>query len=98
LDEATEALKEIGVSGMTVTRVLGRGRSPNPTGVYRGSPFEIRYVPHMMIDVVVDDHLVDDVVRAVMTAGRTGTRGDGRVFVMPVDCAYTIRTRAGGAD
>jgi nitrogen regulatory protein PII len=51
-----------------------------------------------MIDVVVADSLVDDVVRVVMEAARTGRRGDGRVFVIPVEEAYTIRTRAGGPD
>jgi len=52
----------------------------------------------MMIDVVVADYMVDDVVRIVMETARTGERGDGRVFVMPVEEAYTIRTRAGGPD
>ena len=98
VDETTDALKEIDVSGVTLTPVLGRGRGPNPKALYRGSAYEIRHMPKMMLDVVVSDDSVDDVVRIVMRAARTGKRGDGRVFVIPVEDAYTIRTRAGGPD
>jgi nitrogen regulatory protein P-II 1 len=98
VDEATDALRQIDVSGVTVTPVLGRGRRKIPKGIYRGSEYEIRHTRQMMIDVVVADWLVDDVVRVVMEAARTGRRGDGRVFVIPVEEAYTIRTRAGGPD
>jgi len=98
VEETTDALKQIDVSGVTVTHVLGSGRRPKPTGVYRGHVYEVRHVPQMMIDVVVSDDLVDDVVRIVMEAARTGERGDGRIFVIPVEEAYTIRTRCGGTD
>jgi|SoiMethySBSTD1v2_1073268.scaffolds.fasta_scaffold1820353_1 nitrogen regulatory protein P-II 1 len=94
----TDALKQLDVSGVTVTSVGGRGRAPNPIGLVRSTPYEIRYMPQMMIDVVVDDYLVDDVVRTVMNAAQTGQKGDGRVFVIPVEEAYTVRTRAGGSD
>ena len=96
--ETTDALKQIDVSGATVTQVGGRGRREQPKGCWRGREYEVRYLPQMMIDVVVADYLVDDVVRIVMETARTGQRGDGRVFVIPVECAYTIRTRAGGPD
>jgi nitrogen regulatory protein P-II 1 len=98
VEETTDALKQIDVSGVTVTHVLGSGRRRNPTGVYRGHAYEIRHTPQMMIDVVVSDDLVDEVVRIVMEAARTGERGDGRIFVIPVEEAYTIRTRCGGPD
>jgi nitrogen regulatory protein P-II 1 len=98
VEQTTDALKQIDVSGVTVTHVLGSGRRRNPTGVYRGHAFELRHTPQMMIDVVVADDLVDEVVRIVMEAARTGERGDGRIFVIPVEEAYTIRTRCGGAD
>jgi nitrogen regulatory protein P-II 1 len=97
-EETTDALKQIDLSGLTVTPVGGRGQRANPQGCWRGSAYEIRYMPQMMIDVVVSDCMVDDVVRVVMEAARTGHRGDGRVFIMPVEEAYTIRTRAGGLD
>ena len=98
VDETTDALKQIDLSGLTVTQVGGRGRRDNPKGCWRGSEYEIRYLPQMMIDAVVADYVVDDVVRVVMEAARTGEKGDGRVFIIPVEDAYTIRTRAGGPD
>lgn len=98
VDQTSDALKQLDVSGLTVTRVGGRGRRPNARGVWRGSEFEVRYESQTMIDVLVSDDMVDDVVRTVMETARTGAAGDGRIFVMPVQEAYTIRTRAGGSD
>jgi nitrogen regulatory protein PII len=98
LDETTEALKQLDVSGLSVTHIGGRGRARNPTAIHRCHEYEIPYRPEIMIDLVVTDDLVDDVVRTVIEAARTGQRGDGRVFVIPVEEAYTIRTRCGGPD
>jgi len=98
VEDTTDALKQLGVSGVTVMQVGGRGRRENPKRYWRGTECELRYLPQMMIDVVVADDMVDEVVRVVMETARTGERGDGRVFVVPVDEAYTIRTRAGGPD
>ena len=86
------------MSGVTVMQVGGRGRRANPMRHLRGLESELRYLPQMMIDVVVADDMVDEVVRIVMETARTGERGDGRVFVVPVEEAYTIRPRAGGLD
>ena len=98
VDDTTDALKQIDVSGVTVTGVGGRGRRAPPKGVYRCCEYDVRSLPQMMIDVLVADCVVDDVVRIVMETARTGKQGDGRVFVIPVEEAYTIRTRAGGPD
>ena len=98
VDETTDALKHLDVSGLTVTHVGGRGRGKNPTAVFRCSQYEMPYRQEMMIDMVVADYMVDDVVRTVIEAARTGERGDGRVFVIPVEEAYSIRTRVGGPD
>jgi nitrogen regulatory protein P-II 1 len=97
-DTTADALKKLDVSGITVTQVGGRGRTANPITVFRGTSQEMRYMPQMMIDVVVADYLVEDVVRTVMETAGTGAHGDGRIFVMPVEEAYTVRTRAGGPD
>ena len=98
VEQATDALMEIDVSGVTVTKVAGRGRREQPRDVWRGREYEVRYSPQMMIDVLVADCQVDDVVRRLMDVAHTGMRGDGRVFVIPIDEAYTIRTRVGGPD
>ena len=74
VDETTDALKQIDVSGFTVSHVGGRGRHPNPTACWRGLEYEIRYLPRMMLDVVVADYMVDDVVRVVMETARTRRR------------------------
>ena len=60
--------------------------------MYRGREYEVSLLPKMMIDVVAPDALVDDIVRTIVEAARTGEIGDGRIFVMPVDQAYNIRT------
>jgi nitrogen regulatory protein PII len=96
-DEVADALKSLDVSGLTITDVRGRGRKKQ-TLVYRGCEQEARALPQTMIDVVVPDYLVDDVVRIVMNTAHTGQMGDGRIFVMPIDESYTIRTRTGGFD
>jgi len=98
VEETTDALKQLDVSGFTVTQVAGHGQRPNPTVVFRGNRGEPRYLPHMMIDVVVADCVVEDVVKTVIETARTGQVGDGRVFVIPVEQAYSVRTRIGGPD
>jgi nitrogen regulatory protein P-II 1 len=97
-DETMDALREIDLSGFTVTEVGGTGRGENPKTSWGGRRLELRYMPQTMIDVLVADHEVEDVVRIVMDKAHTGRQGDGRVFIIPVDEAYTIRTRAGGPD
>jgi len=96
VDETTQALKGLDLSGLTVSRVQGHGSRERYMGCYRGLPYEFRLVPKMMIDIVAPDDLVDDVVRVVTESARTGQVGDGRIFVMTVDEAYSIRTRQGG--
>jgi len=97
-DATMDALKEIDLSGFTVTVVGGSGRAANPQTTWGGRRMEYRYMPKTMIDVLVADDVVDDVVRIVIDNARTGERGDGRLMIIPVDQAYTIRTRAGGPD
>ena len=95
VSEATGALERVGVSGLTVIDVRGRGRRTRPTGLYRGVIYDT-LAPMSMIDVVAADDLVDDIVMAVIDHARTGQFGDGRVFVMSVEEGYTIRSRQPG--
>jgi len=94
--EATSALEKLGVSGITVTEVRGRGRRTRPIGDFRGVEYE-RFLPMSMIDVIAADDLVDDIVQVVIDHTRTGEFGDGRVLVMPIEEGYSIRTRQCGA-
>ena len=97
LDEVREALTSMGVegltvSGITVTEVKGFGRQKGHTEIYRGAEYEISFVPKVRIDVVVSDALADQVVEAITKSARTGSIGDGKIFVSDVTKAVRIRT------
>ena len=92
VDEVKDALTRLSVSGMTVTEVRGHGKQKGHTAIYRGKEYNVSLLPKMQIEVVVTDRMVDDCIRAVIEAARTGEIGDGRVFVIPVDQTYRIRT------
>ena len=92
VDDIKDALDKLHVSGMTVTEVRGHGRQKGHTAVYRGKEYNVSLLPKMQIEVVVAEDLLDSVVQAVSAAARTGEIGDGRVFVLPVEQNYHIRT------
>jgi nitrogen regulatory protein PII len=92
VDEVREALEKLKIGGMTVTDVRGHGRQKGHTAVYRGKEYAVTLLPKIEIEVVVADEVVDDVIAAVIKAARTGEIGDGRVFVLPVEQGYNIRT------
>ena len=92
VDNIKDALGKLNIAGMTVTEVRGHGRQKGHTAVYRGREYEVSLLPKMEIEVVVADAVADDVVKAIVTAARTGEIGDGRVFVLPVLESYRIRT------
>jgi nitrogen regulatory protein PII len=92
VDEVKEALGKLTVSGMTVTEVRGHGKQRGHTAIYRGKEYDVSLLPKMEIELVVPDELVDEVIAAVVRAARTGEIGDGRVFVIPVEQSYRIRT------
>jgi nitrogen regulatory protein PII len=94
--EATAALEKLGVSGITVTEVRGRGRRTRPSGDFRGFVYD-RFLSMSMIDVIASDDLVEEIVQTVIEHTRTGEFGDGRVLVMPIEEGYSIRTRQCGA-
>jgi nitrogen regulatory protein P-II 1 len=98
VDDVKEAVKELGVQGLTVSDVQGFGRQRGHTEVYRGAEYEIDFVPKVKIEVLVDDGDVDRVVQKLVESARTGKIGDGKVWVVPVEGATRIRTGESGPD
>jgi nitrogen regulatory protein P-II 2 len=92
LEEVKDALTKLNIAGMTVTEVRGHGKQKGHTAVYRGKEYNVSLLPKMEIETVVSDGVVDEAIRAIIGAARTGEIGDGRVFVIPVEQAYRIRT------
>ena len=92
VDDVKEALDALGLSGMTVTEVRGHGKQKGHAAIYRGKEYNVTLLPKMEIEVVVQDSIVDEAIAAILEAARTGEIGDGRVFVLPVEQAYRIRT------
>jgi nitrogen regulatory protein PII len=92
VDDVREALERLNIAGMTVTDVRGHGRQKGHTAVYRGKEYSVTLLPKVEIEVVVPDNVAEDVIEAIMAAARTGEIGDGRVFVLPVEHSYNIRT------
>ncbi len=98
LDEVKEALSAVGVQGMTVTEVKGFGRTGGKKEVYRGSAYQVDFVPKVKIEIIVKDDMVHQVIEAVAAAAKTGRIGDGKIFVLPVDEVLRIRTGEKGED
>jgi nitrogen regulatory protein PII len=92
VDEVKDALGKLNVSGVTVTEVRGHGKQKGHTAIYRGQEYAVSLLPKMELEVVVPDDIVEEAVKAVIQAARTGEIGDGRVFVFPVEQSYRIRT------
>jgi nitrogen regulatory protein PII len=98
LDEVKDALLALGVQGLTVTDSKGFGRQRGHTEVYRGAEYQIDFVPKQRLEVLVPDDAVDRVVEGLIETARTGKIGDGKVWVLPVEAAYRIRTGEAGED
>jgi nitrogen regulatory protein P-II 1 len=98
LDDVKEALKTLGISGMTLTEAQGFGRQRGHTEVYRGAEYEVDFVPKLRVEVLVDDDQADDVVDAIVRTAATGKIGDGKVWVLPVETVIRVRTGERGTD
>ncbi|MBI2504113.1 MAG: P-II family nitrogen regulator [Candidatus Latescibacteria bacterium] len=92
LDKMKEALGKLGVMGMTVSEVKGFGRQKGHKEVYRGAEYQIDFTPKLKIEVVVADGVVERAVGAVKEAAHSGSIGDGKIFVLPVEEVVRIRT------
>jgi nitrogen regulatory protein P-II 1 len=98
LDDVKDAIKELGVQGLTVSDVQGFGRQRGHTEVYRGAEYEIDFVPKVRIEILVDDGDVKSVTDKLVETARTGKIGDGKVWVVNVDDVIRIRTGESGSD
>jgi len=98
LDDAKEALRGLGVQGMTVSEAQGFGRQRGHTEVYRGTEYTVDFVPKVRVEVLVEDSEVERVVGVIVAAARTDKIGDGKVWITPVEQAVRIRTGEMGAD
>lgn len=96
LEEVKTALAELGIGGMTTVEVKGFGRQKGHKEIYRGSEYTIDFVPKVLILIVVADTVVESAVRAIVTAAKAGSIGDGKVFVSTIDEAFRIRTSETG--
>ena len=92
IEEIKDALGELNISGMTITEVRGHGRQKGHTAIYRGKEYSVSLLPKIKVEVVLPDDLVDDAIKTIIETTRTGEIGDGRVFVLPVEQGYNIRT------
>jgi len=96
LDEVKEALVEEGIRGLTITEVRGYGRQKGHTETYRGSEYQIEFIPKIKIEVVVEASKADNVVDAILRSAKTGQVGDGKIFISDVQEVIRIRTEESG--
>ncbi len=98
LDAVKDALSEIGVLGLTVCDVRGFGRQKGHTEVYRGSEYQVDFLPKLKLIVAIDDDRVEDVVATICKAASSGKLGDGKIFVSDLEEIIRIRTGEAGPD
>ena len=98
LDDIKRGLQAAAINGMTLTEVQGFGRQRGHTETYRGAEYQVEFVPKIRIEVVVDDDQVDDVVTAIVESARTGSIGDGKIWVQPLGATVRIRTGERGSE
>ena len=98
LESVRDALKQVGVSGMTVSQAEGFGRQSGQTETYRGTEYEVDFVPKTRIEVLADDTLIPTIVSTLEQTARTGRIGDGKIAVLPVEDVIRIRTGERGSD
>jgi nitrogen regulatory protein P-II 1 len=96
IDEVREALSETGIRGMTLTEVKGVGRQKGHTEVYRGSEYQIDFLPKIKLEVVVPDNIAETVISTIVKGAKTGNVGDGKIFVLPVEEVVRVRTEEVG--
>jgi nitrogen regulatory protein P-II 1 len=98
LDDVKAALQGFGVQGLTITTVEGFGRQRGHTEVYRGAEYTVDFVPKVKLEILVEDSDAAAVAEQVIEAARTGKIGDGKVWIVPIEAAFRIRTGEAGSD
>ena len=98
LEEVKEALRGIGIQGITVDEVKGCGRQGGHTETYRGSEYTVDFLPKVRVEVLVGSDRVDQVVDTIADAARTGKIGDGKIWVTTVDRVVRVRTNERDAE
>jgi nitrogen regulatory protein P-II 1 len=98
VDDVKDALKDLGIQGLTISDVQGFGRQRGHSEVYRGAEYTVVFLPKVRIEILVDDDDVERVAEKLMDTARTGKIGDGKVWVVPVEHDWRIRTGEAGPD
>jgi nitrogen regulatory protein P-II 1 len=92
LDDLKEGLAELGITGMTISEVKGFGRQKGHTEIYRGAEYVVDFIPKIKVETVVKSDMVDIVIEKILSSVKTGSIGDGKIFVTPIDKVCRIRT------
>ncbi|MED0658385.1 MULTISPECIES: P-II family nitrogen regulator [Bacillus] len=90
--ETIKGLKNIGITGFTVSQVVGRGKQKDTQGVYRGKNYKVTLHPKVKLEIVLSDYMVEPTVQTIIQCAQTGEDGDGKIYVYPILEAYNIRT------
>ena len=98
VDDVKEALRGLGIQGMTVSEVQGFGRQRGHTEVYRGAEYTVDFVPKVRVEILADDDDAERIAEAIVDAARTQKIGDGKVWIAPIDNVIRIRTGERGPD
>ncbi|WP_338786821.1 P-II family nitrogen regulator [Metabacillus sp. FJAT-53654] len=92
ITETIKSLKNIGITGFTVSQVVGRGKQKDTQGVYRGKNYNVTLHPKIKLEIVLSDYMVDQTIKTIIANAQTGEDGDGKIYVYPIIEAYNIRT------
>lgn len=92
LTETLKGLKSIGITGFTVSQVVGRGKQKETEGVYRGKNYKVTLHPKVKLEIVLSDYMVELTTKTIIHSAQTGEDGDGKIYVYPILEAYNIRT------
>jgi nitrogen regulatory protein P-II 1 len=98
IEEVTDALNALNISGITITEVRGHGRQKGHSEIYRGAEYRVEYLPKVRLEIVAEDDDVQPIVTTISENARTGKIGDGKFWVVPVETVGRIRTGELGSD